>query len=367
MRRDAYPLFFPAAVIYGVIVLPLSVGSLSLGWRFFPGVATPAGHAHEMLVGFALAVATGFLLNRVASWWIYSLFVLWILARAFSLLAPDSVVTNLLNTAYIVGFAVAGATRFLPGAKKWRNKAFGLVLVSLGVVGVLVHSWFAHRPLASPALMTYLLVLLLAMMMLMMGGRIIAPAIAGHIEKHGGTLDARVQPFVEGALIILMGLGIAIFAISPVQRLASIPLACAGTLAAVRLIRWKVWLCTDRNDLMAMSVGYAWLALGLCLFAVAIGMQMNLAITIHAITIGALGTLTLIVMARTWLQRGGNPPGSFPAISVALLMSLSALIRMTSPLLVDWTLLGYLIASVGWMSACLLILSLFFGIGQPRQ
>jgi len=52
-------LFFPAAAVYAVFVLPASVLSMTGIASGLPGLDSPAGHAHEMLFGFALAVVAG--------------------------------------------------------------------------------------------------------------------------------------------------------------------------------------------------------------------------------------------------------------------------------------------------------------------
>lgn len=57
--------FFPAAALYGAVAVPLSVYSMLSGRQWLPAFATPMGHAHELLFGYALAVAAGFLVNRI--------------------------------------------------------------------------------------------------------------------------------------------------------------------------------------------------------------------------------------------------------------------------------------------------------------
>src|SRR5690625_8011796 len=55
--------FFPAAALYAAVLLPLSVLSMLGLMPALPGLVSPAGHAHEMLYGFALAVVAGYLLG----------------------------------------------------------------------------------------------------------------------------------------------------------------------------------------------------------------------------------------------------------------------------------------------------------------
>src|SRR3546814_8884250 len=49
--------------LYAALILPYSVLALLGLLPALPGLATSAGHAHEMLFGFALAVIAGYLLR----------------------------------------------------------------------------------------------------------------------------------------------------------------------------------------------------------------------------------------------------------------------------------------------------------------
>lgn len=59
-------LFFPAATVYSIFILPASVLSMIGIASGIPGLASAAGHAHEMLFGFVLAVVTGNQLGAMA-------------------------------------------------------------------------------------------------------------------------------------------------------------------------------------------------------------------------------------------------------------------------------------------------------------
>ena len=81
--------------------------------------------------------------------------------------------------------------------------------------------------------------------MAFMGGRIIAPAMAGYAQSEGRRLDARVQPGLEGAVLILLGLA---FVLNPLpwpllRQLAAALVISAGVLSAIRLLRWQPWRC----------------------------------------------------------------------------------------------------------------------------
>lgn len=357
---DACRWFFPVAVVYGMTILPLSVYSLSSGTVILAGIATPLGHAHELLFGYTLGVATGFLLNRVPRWWILGLLIAWCGARLGYLLAPESLFADVFNLLFALGFAVTGSSRFLPRAKKWRNKAFGLNLIVLGAAAANVHMLVERAPVQVIYLATFEAVLMIALLMLLMGGRFLAPAVAGHIESEGGTLSARVQPRLEGAIIILMLTGSVTYLLPVPGTLPGAFIAACGVVALVRLARWRLWACRTRTDLLGLAIGYAWASGGLLYIGVRLMMGLGVNVALHTITVGAIGTLTLCVMSRTWMQRSGVHPNDFGSLKyVITLVALAALLRLASGASVgEWSGTLQMLAAAAWSAAFAMVLTL---------
>ncbi len=169
-----------------------------------PGLAFPAGHAHEMRFGFALAAVAGNQLGPTQRRELATLFVAWLGARLAFLAAPQGLASAILNVAFAAILAWQLAPRLFTSAKKLRNRALPVILVTLcaSAVAAQVALRLGSGPLQLAVLA--IAVLLLASLMLFMGGRIIAPATAGQIHRQGGNLAARVQPRLEGALIVAM-------------------------------------------------------------------------------------------------------------------------------------------------------------------
>jgi uncharacterized protein involved in response to NO len=83
----------------------------------------------------------------------------------------------------------------------------------------------------------------------------------------------------------------------------------AASLGLVRLLRWRLWACPRRPDLWCLGVGYAWLVVRLALLGLSWTVQLLPASTAtHALTVGALGTLTGTVMLRVQLIRAKRDP-----------------------------------------------------------
>ena len=81
----------------------------------------------------------------------------------------------------------------------------------------------------------------------------------------------------------------------------------AGLALILRLARWRGWRTAADPLLFVLHLGYAWLGLGLVL----LGLGGRLAIlppaaAVHALTAGAIGTMTLAVMTRAALSHTGR-------------------------------------------------------------
>ncbi|MBS9726177.1 NnrS family protein [Stutzerimonas stutzeri] len=349
--------FFPVAALYAAFILPISVLALLGLIPAPPGLSTPSGHAHEMLFGFALAVVAGYLLGPQPLRLILSLLGCWALARLSFVLWPGSWLALASAATFAGAVAWKVLPRFFGAAKKWRNQSVAPLLAGLAMLSAMAGSGLGvavERQLLVEAL------LLFATLMAFMGGRIIAPAMAGYAQSQGRRLDARVQPGLEGAVLILLGLA---FVLNPLpwpllRQLAAALVISAGVLSAIRLLRWQPWRCA-RADLLILLLGYAWLAFGLLLLGLGLLLPaLSLSATLHALSVGALGSLTFAVMARTRLLYRFRDPAARPWIqAMALLISLAALARVV-PALLALPQPGWLLIAAGCWSLAFLSLAL---------
>lgn len=355
-RQAAEGLFFPVATVYAAVAVPLSVYGMRSGQSPVPGFATVTGHAHELLFGFALAVAAGFLVTRASRVELGVLIGLWLLARAGFLMLPGSLPALALNVAFAGWLGRLVIPQFLKGAKKLRNRTIGpllgvlcLAVVAFHVAGVTSSTWLQF-------LVLHETVLLFATLMLFMGGRVIAPAAAGAIQRAGGHLEARVQPRIEGALLVVMACAVVLAALPGGRVVAGVFTVLAGALAFVRLVRWRLHTCRGRPDLWCLGLGYGWLAVGLVLFGLAwTGQALPAATAVHAITVGALGTLTTAVMARVRLTRNKRDPGRERILPwIALSISAAAIVRLME----GYSDVGLGVSAALWSLAFVLLLTL---------
>jgi uncharacterized protein involved in response to NO len=307
------------------------------------GTRGPLWHAHEMLFGFALAVVAGNQLGTLTGRRLYLLAAAWAAARIAFVAAPWSFAAGAANVLFAALLALHAAPRIFGAAKKWRNQALPATLVALCAAAVVFH--FQTGFLATT-------VLLFALLMLFMGGRLIAPAVAGQLERQGIRLVTRVQPRIEGGLIVATALAAATSFFS--ELLTGIFCLAAGLLAAVRLWRWRLWRLRRRPDLVCLAAGYAWLAVGLVVYGL-----LGDTVALHVITVGALGTLTFNVMALAWLLKARRDPArSAIVVWGTLLIAIAVLLRSAGE---------YIAAALAWSAAFALLVVLFAVTSKRRD
>ena len=322
----AFWLFFPSAALWAALVVPLSLFAALSGTGWPPGL-TGAGHGHELVFGFALALIAGYTLGPQPWRILGPLFGLWLAARISWLLAPDWLVSQLLSPAFALLLARYVVPRF-QAAKKWRNKVAGPLILALCLMAPVYFLVRAGLPFPPTSTLLHTAIIGLLLLMTFMGGRIIAPAVAGTLEKKDIPLEARVQPLIEGWLLVSL-MGAMVFTLLAItNKLAGLLLVTAASLIAIRATRWKLWHCTDRPDLLVLAIGYLWLAAGAAVSGAHLLSDRALLPALHVITVGALGTLSCSVMLRLAWQRACRCfPPAWQVVIIAVLIAIASVCR----------------------------------------
>lgn len=333
-KVSAQSLFFPAACIHAAITAILTVLAyqVSSEWLVaFVGL----GHAHEMLFGFALALIAGYTLGQIEAPWLWLLFGLWLFARISYWVDPAGVIGQWSSPLFASVLAWKIVPRFF-AAKKWRNRMISPLLLAICSVPL---AWLIMREMSwpvAPSQLSQAMILLLVMLMAFIGGRIIAPAVAGEMQKRGITQQTRVQPRLEALILLLLPAG-AISALIPgALQVAGVLSILVSVVMAIRLIRWQIWRCADRAELIGMGIGYAWLAIGTVVLGIAMLLGIATNVLLHFITVGALGTLSASVMIKSGLHPFKNLPQPTVMISNILgLLLLATVFRVLAGAMFD--------------------------------
>jgi uncharacterized protein involved in response to NO len=316
---------------YATLIMPLTMYSFMFA-DGLPGLQDRTGHAYEMFFGLGLGLIAGYLLGRQKLYMLLVVTGSWLLARASHLWMPWSWVALGAQAVFTVLLLVQIIPR-LNVAKRWRNRMLVPLLIALFLLPVVAAiaaiestPWSFHWETAGMSL------LLFSLLMTYMGGRAIAPAAAGAHNRRNYDLKARVQPRIEGILILTIGAA-AVFLPFGLSWLAGLLSVCAGVLILLRLGRWQLWAVRQHTDLLCLGVGYAWLGLGLLMFGAYQFLELPSTAVLHFITIGALGTLSTGMMARVVLRRTvkvGPPPLGLVLITGSI--AFSALARFGAEL-----------------------------------
>ncbi|GMV74502.1 MAG: hypothetical protein AMXMBFR78_14530 [Rubrivivax sp.] len=358
-------LFFPAASLYAALLLPWSVLGM-LGWVPAPRLlATPLGHAHEMLLGFALAVIAGYQLPPLPRARLRVLLALWLAARLAFLAWPQQpALAFVLDAAFALALALQMTPRLFRAAKKLRNKVLPTLLAALCAAAVSFDgAMLAAGAMAQPA-GAGAIVLLLAALMTFMGGRLVAAEAAGQLYKQGELLVPRVQPQLETAVLALLAAALVLALLPGPDAALRAACALAGVLSLVRMARWRLWACRGRPDLASLASGYAWLALGLLAMGLTPSGPARTA-ALHLVTIGALGSLTLNVMLNTMLLKAGRPRDGqrLPQRATALVAA-AALLRAGAAFADAQASLLLVLAAACWSAAFLAAFTLIVGCAR---
>jgi len=327
----AHRLFFATAALFSIVVV----------WRttaVYAGFLDPAGlpiarwHGHEMIFGFALAIMGGYFSATIPRRSIMLLLVAWGLGRVVYLLQPEA--PGLLPAglaAYpLLLFLYAGAP-LLRAAKTWRNRIFAVILALFPLAELALAAAPAEPSREASLALTG--VLLLTLMMFTMGGRISAAATSGALRKRGIEIRHPAHPGLEKAGLLALAALIASQLINAAAPLAPLLSAALAIIIGVRLWRWRFWAIRD-GSVSGLHLGFAWLAIGFVLLA---ARPLLAVITttdiLHALTVGALGTLSLTIMTRIMLQRARHPitVGAAGLTPVAL-VTIAAALRLAVPL-----------------------------------
>jgi len=354
-KMSAHRVFFPLAALFAALAVP--IWSVAYQWSDAPTGVTVLWHGHEMVFGFALAVIAGFLLTRISIKMLILLVALWLVARAAALQSdlpwPALVVLQL---AYPFALAVVAAEPFARAAKSWRNLMFVPVLAGFSVAEMLFHMGNAGVIPGGGMRGLVLGVDLIACLMFMMGGRITAAATSGAIQKLGEKLLSPAQAGLErNGLIALILMSASQVVGIPV--LPSIGAAAAATIVALRLYRWKGWKVADRPEVICLHLGFLWLGLGLFVRAGAGILGPHLLPTaLHGVTIGALGTFSLVIMTRTTSMRARTPIRVPKTIIAALFLIAVAVMARFAAYLAPEPGALILVSATLWSTAFLLYL-----------
>lgn len=347
--------FFLGAALYSVIAILLWTVAYSFQWS--PETILQLGnsfwwHGHEMVFGYATAVAAGFLLTATMNWTgvqtirftpLAILFSLWLLARLLPWIsAIPMFIPAVLDLLFLLALTVA-VTHPLYKARQWDQvRIFTSKLSTLFLCNLIFYLGIFGIIDGGERIGLYGGVYMILALILTLGRRVFPFFIEKGVEAQtrsegsGRPLTLKNSKFLDISSLVLFLL----FALSDLfLSQLWVSGALAATLVVVHGIRFRNWytpMIWDKPLLWVLMVGYGWIIIGLLFKALAAIGMVPQHIALHAFTYGAIGIITIGMMARVSLGHSGrdilHPPRILHLIFGLLLAG--AVIRVIIPLLI---------------------------------
>ena len=248
-------------------------------------------HAHEMLFGYAFAVIAGFLLTAVRTWTglptptgaaLAGIAALWLAAR---LLAPFSLPAAA-GAGLLFALALAwgiGRPLFLSGNR--RNLFLVALVLAMGAGGAAFQFW--------PRLGMAIGLDVVLFVMAIIAGRVLPMFTNNAVPGAGARRDPRLEVAALASLPVLFALEAAGLATA-----AAWAALAAAALHGLRLALWAPQRSFGKPILWILHLSYAWIVVHLALRGLA-GLDLVLPMLAdHALTVGAIGGMTLGTMTR---------------------------------------------------------------------
>lgn len=313
-------------------------------------------HGHEMLFGYTMAVVAGFLLTAVRAWTgqptvvgapLMALAALWVAGRVL-VLTPLNTWAAVVNAAFPVALAVAIAIPLLR-SRNVRNYFFVGLLALMGTLVAALHLALRGVFELPPRLGLVLGLDVMLFIMAVMGGRVIPMFTNNGVPGAGATRDALVEKLALASVALLF--------IADLLQLHSgwvTGIALIGAIAhGVRLYLWRSWRTLAVPLVWILHAAYAWIVVHLVLRALAGMGWLAESFSIHALTVGAIGGLTIGMMTRTARGHTARPLVTDGyELTCFLLIQVAAMVRVFGGLAsADWYLISVQVSGALWAAA----------------
>ncbi|NOU49944.1 NnrS family protein [Pseudoalteromonas sp. JBTF-M23] len=334
------PMFLGAAT-WAVVSIALWAGILSGTLIWDSAIPATLWHAHEMIFGFAGAVAVGFLLTAAQNWTnvpsingvkLALLVSFWLAARYVFFAHPTLLaVTLTVQTAFWL-IAIICLSSMLLRARSKNNYVFIAILCALCTFNTLFFILLLQQNFELARSFTHIAVLLFMLLIGIVGGRVIP-----FFTARGLALNEQVRtPKLDRLLLWTSVLGIIGFVLSQVFMLPLNPgylIALAALMHLARSILWFQKRVIFVPLLWSLHLGYALSALGLALVASSLfTTHVYFNDALHLITLGGIGLTIMAMMARVSLGHTGRPLHVPVIINIAFItITLGALCRTFLP------------------------------------
>jgi uncharacterized protein involved in response to NO len=367
--------FFLLSGLFAILSIALWVPTF-VGWLPLNSYYGQIGwHSHEMIFGYTAAVIAGFLLTSVRNWTematpqgssLAALTLIWCLGRILPFFpsALSAELIALVDLSFLPALAVGIGVPLVRRGDR-RNLLFLPLIAVFWLANILVHlALLGFVPnLAHKAVILGLN--LVVLLIVIMGGRV----IPFFTERALQAIRIKRWNAIEWlAIISVIAFTLAeFFFIDP--RVAGVFAGVAAIANGIRLGGWYTYRYWRVPLLWVLHLGYGWIVAGFMLKAGSALGVIPPQFTVHAFSLGAIGVLTMGMMARVSLGHTGRPlkVGAGMVIAFAA-VNLAAVTRGLLPILQpQWFPQLVILSGVLWLVAYAIFIVVYVPVLlQPR-
>jgi uncharacterized protein involved in response to NO len=272
--------------------------------------ASALWHAHEMVFGFTLAVIAGFLLTAGRNWTgiattspqtLKLLVTLWIAGRVL-MPSPFPAAAAVATCAFPLGVAAALAGPFTRSRNR-RNYFFLGLLALFAAADGWTHAGMLGILATSPWTGIAFALDIALLIMTIIAGRVVPMFTNNAVPGANAARLPWLERLVPASVLALV---MADAAAAPVTVTVAIA-AIAAMSNLARWLLWKPWRTLAAPMLWILHAAYLWIPVHLSLRALALAGLVPPSLATHALTVGAIGGLTLGMMTRTARGHTGRP------------------------------------------------------------
>jgi uncharacterized protein involved in response to NO len=367
--------FFLLSGVFAVVLMALWIPAFTGGRALSTYYGQIGWHSHEMIFGYAAGVIAGFLLTSVRNWTglatatggsLAALVALWLLGRIlpfFSATLPvwlNSVVDLAFLPALTANIGVPLARH---GEK--RNLLFLPLMLGLFAANLLVHLELLGLVAGIARHGIFLGLYLIILLIVIMGGRVIPffteRALLGVVIKRRPLIE-----WLAPLTVIAFMLAEILF---PNSEVAGALAGLAAIINGIRVVSWYSRRYWQVPLLWVLHLGYGWIVVGFLLKAAACFGLIAPQFTVHALTVGGIGVLTLGMMARVSLGHTARPLRVESSMIIAfILINLATVLRGLLPAIFPlWFSQLVSLSGMLWIAAFLMFVIVYAPIlTRPR-
>jgi uncharacterized protein involved in response to NO len=358
--------FFSLAGIAAVVLLGYWLIVFSRGLQVSEHLPAVYWHSHEMVFGYSAAVIAGFLLTAVRNWTsimtlngkpLLLLVLVWLLARILPFTSAELLWFSVVDMLFLPLLAVAIAYPLLK-VKQWQNIIFVGLLLVYALANGLFHAELLFNLEGGEEMGIHAGLAVVIMIITIMAGRVVGFFIERGIGDKVKRYPLAEQLAIWGSALFMLG------QFYPLENLLTVIsiLAAIGHLA--RLAGWyhrQIW---QAPLLWVLYVGYAWLCLGFILTGLELNKVIAETLAIHAFTTGAIGVITIGMMARVTTGHTGREMKIHPVMSLGfVLINLAVVVRVFLPmLLAEHYLLWIQLSGILWVLGFLVFVVVYLPV-----